>query len=65
MTMEELREDTEGYLNEIGRDLDKENFIIGGRFRWEFFPDHYGTALKIHGPVTFNQAVNERMQETN
>lgn len=54
-----LEDDYEEYLNEIGEDLDEDEFIIGGKKR--NMP--YGTALRKYDPIAFNVGFDEWERE--
>lgn len=54
-----LEDDYEEYLNEIGEDLDEDEFIIGGEKR--NMP--YGTALRQYDPIAFNVGFDEWERE--
>lgn len=52
------RKEYEKYLNEVGKSLSEDEFIIGGKMRR--MP--YGKALRKYSPITFNAGYNEWKQ---
>ena len=56
--MKPTRKNYEKYLNEVGMNLEREAFIIGGKFR----RCNYGTAIRKYDVVMFNVGFNEFRQ---
>jgi hypothetical protein len=54
-------EDYEEYLNELGDiyDYEADQWIIGGKHRWDEFNGQYGSALKKHDPIAFQVGFRE------
>lgn len=58
---EDTKDAYEKYLNEIGKSLDTDEFIIGGIMR---NPEKgYGNMLRKHDPISFNVGYNEWLRE--
>jgi hypothetical protein len=51
------------YLNEIGKSLDRDKYIIGGKLRPWYKP--YGYLLRKFDPIAFNVAYNDWKREQN
>ncbi len=53
------KKEYEQYLNEVGKCLPEEDFIIGGKYRQMM----YGTALRKYDPISFEVGYREWKSE--
>lgn len=48
------------WLNELPYEYDSDEWIIGGKNRWNEFEGKYGEALRAYDPVGFHVSYNDR-----